>query len=244
MRCFKYILQWIVFAIIVSCDKSSPDCFKKAGSESSLTREVASFSNVTLESNVEVILRHGAVYKAQIIGPKNLIDKVETSVSNNTLTIDNHNGCNFVRGYKHHLKVIVTCPKYRMITSNSIGNISTESDFVEDSIFFYTEGGDIIVDGKFAQLKTGSHGNGNIYFKGTTNDLLVYMNGTNFFYGQEGTVSSYIFVENISLGDAFVNAPTGGILSYHIWKTGNLFFKGDPAVADGKSEKTGAAIKQ
>lgn len=244
MRCFKYILQWIVFATIVSCDKSSPDCFKKAGSESSLTREMTPFSNVTLESNVDVVLRHGNSYKVEVVGPKNLLDKVETSVNSNTLTVDNRNTCNFVRGYKHYLKVIVTCPKYHMVTTNSIGKIITEADFIEDSLFVYTEGGDITIDGKFDQLRTGSHGGGNVYFKGTANELLVYMNGINFFYGQDGSVTNYVFVENISLGDAFVNAPSGGILSYHMWKTGNLFFKGDPAVVEGKSERSGSAIKQ
>jgi hypothetical protein len=227
-----------------SCDKSSPDCFKRAGVESSEDRTLTAFKSVRLESNVEVVLRKSTEYKVEVRGPKNLLDKVSTSVNEGTLTIDNHNACNFVRGYKHHLHVIVYAPKYDMITSNSIGNIRTEDDFVQDSIFFYTEGGDVIINGTFMRLKTGSHGNGNVYFNGVTNDMYVYMNGTNYLYAENGTINSYFFIESISLADAFVKAPTNGTLSYHMWKTGNVYYSGDPAVVDGKKESTGCAIKK
>lgn len=210
----------------------------------SVERILTPFSAVTLEANVEIVLRKGNEFKAEIFGPKNLLDKVVTSVSDGTLTVDNHNACNFVRGYKHHLRVIVTAPDIRRVTSNSIGNIRTEEGFVQDTIFFYTEGGDVIINGTFNELKTGSHGNGNVYFNGTTNSMYVYMNGTNYLYAEEGTINNYIFVETISLADAFITAPANGTFSYHCWKTGNIYYSGTPAVVDGKRESTGCPVKK
>jgi hypothetical protein len=199
---------------------------------------------VKLLSNVEVVLRKGNECKVEVLGPKNLLEKVSTSVTDGTLTIDNHNACNFVRGYKHHLHVIVYAPEYDFVTSYSIGNIRTEEGFVQDTIFFYTEGGDVIINGTFTQLKTGSHGNGNVYFKGVTNYFYVYMNGTNYLYAEDGTINNYIFVETLSLADAFITAPNNGTFNYHTWKTGNIYYSGTPAVVDGLRESTGCAIKK
>lgn len=210
----------------------------------SIERTLTPFTNVVLESNVEVVIRKGSEFKTEIYGPKNLLDKVVTSVSDGSLTIDNNNGCNFVRGYKHHLRVIVYAPDYNFITSNSIGNIRTEEGFVEDSVFFYTEGGDMTINGTFNKLKTGSHGNGNVYFNGTTNYMYVYMNGTNFLYAENGIIKNYLFVEGISLADAYVTAPTNGIFEYHMWKTGNVYYSGTPASVSGLRESTGCAIKK
>jgi hypothetical protein len=234
----------LIAFVICSCDKSSPDCFKKAGKESHVERTLTPFKTVTLESNIEVVLRKGNEHRIEISGPKNLLEKVVTSVSDGTLTIDNNNGCNFVRGYKHHLQVIVYAPEYDMIISNSIGNMRTEEGFVQDTIFFYTEGGDMIINGTFAELKTGSHGNGNIYFNGLVDHMYVYMNGTNYLYAENGTIINYIFIETLSLADAFITAPNNGTINYHTWKTGNIYYSGDPATVDGKQESTGGAIKK
>jgi hypothetical protein len=212
--------------------------------ESTVVRTLTPFKNVLLEANIEVVLQKGNEYKAEIIGPKNLLEKVSTSVSDGTLSIDNNNGCNFVRGYKHHLSVIVTAPEFDMVVSNSIGTIRTEQDFVQDTMFFYTEGGDLTILGTFKELKTGSHGNGNVYFKGKTDNMYVYMNGTNYLYAEEGTVTNYIFVESLSLADAYITAPTNGTFEYHIHKTGNIYYSGTPTYVFGKLEKTGTVIKK
>lgn len=244
MKRINYILVCLCVCVISACDKSSPDCFKKAGADTSVERTLTQFNAVTLEANVEVVLRKGNEFKAEIFGPKNLLDKVVTSVSDGTLTVDNNNACNFVRGYKHHLRVIVYAPDFRRVTSNSIGNIRTEEGFVQDTVFFYTEGGDVIVNGTFTELKTGSHGNGNVYFNGTTSHLYVYMNGTNYLYAQDGTISNYVFIESLSIADAFIKAPENGTFNYHCWKTGNIYYSGNPAVVDGERESTGCAIKK
>jgi hypothetical protein len=210
---------------------------------STLSRQLSPFKRVVLDANLDVILRKGSESKVEIFGAKNLLEKVTTDVNDNTLTIDNRNGCNFVRGYKHKLTVIVTSPNYEMATTNSIGTFKTEDTFAQDSMFFYSEDGDMIIDGTFRVLKTGSHGNGNVYFSGTTYDMYVYMNGTNYLYAEKGTITSYIFIEQISLADAYITAPSGGKFDYHILRTGNIYYKGDPALVSGITEKTGTVIK-
>ncbi|MBP9067920.1 MAG: DUF2807 domain-containing protein [Bacteroidia bacterium] len=230
--------------ILISCNKSSPDCFKKAGSDSNIERVVTPFKVVQLDANIEVTLVKGTEYKVQIFGGANLLEKVTTSVESSTLIIDNHNSCNFVRGYDHKLKVTVTAPDFDKAITNSVGSIITNADFVQDTMFFSSEGGDMIINGNYTELKSSSHGNGNVYFKGTTNEMYVYMNGTNYLYAEEGTITNYIFIESVSLADAYITAPTNGTFEYHLWKTGNVYYKGDPASVNGKSEKGGIVMKK
>ncbi len=243
MRYMNYICIFLVSVIIISCNKSSPDCFKKAGKETSMERIMTPFKVVTLETNIDVTLVKGNEYKVEIFGGANLLEKVRTSVESGTLMIDNDNACNFVRGYDDKLKITVTAPEYDKVITNSVGNIITHADFIQDTMFFSSEGGDIFIYGNYTELKTSSHGNGNIYFKGTTTKMYSYMNGTNYLYAEEGTVTNYIFIESVSLADAYITAPTNGTFEYHIWKTGNIYYKGTPAAVNGKSERGGIAIK-
>ncbi len=242
MRYLNHI--FILAVILTSCNKSSPDCFKKAGADSNIERVMTPFKVVQLETNIEVTLVKGAEYKVQIFGGTNLLEKVTTSVESGTLMIDNDNGCNFVRGYDHKLKVTVTAPEYDKVITNSVGSIITNADFQQDTMFFSSEGGDMIINGNYTELKSSSHGNGNVYFKGTTSKMYVYMNGTNYLYAEEGTITNYIFIESVSLADAYITAPTNGTFEYHLWKTGNVYYKGDPASVNGKSEKGGIVMKK
>lgn len=244
MKYLSYILFFISGVILLSCNKSSPDCFKKAGKDSSIERSITPFKVVRLDANIEVTLVKGTEHKVQIFGGENLLEKVKTSVESGTLVIDNNNACNFVRGYDHKLRVTVTAPDYDKVITNSVGSIITNADFQQDTMFFSSEGGDMIINGNYVELKTSSHGNGNVYFKGMAVKMYSYMNGTNYLYAEEGTIVNYVFIESVSLGDAYITAPTNGTFEYHIWKTGNIYYKGDPASVNGKSEKGGIVMKK
>ncbi|MFO0357972.1 MAG: GIN domain-containing protein [Sphingobacteriaceae bacterium] len=234
-----------VVLLLVSCNKAgAPDCFKRAGATQTVTRTLTPFDILVLDANIEVVLEIGPEYKAEITGGANLLDKITTSVESGSLTIDNSNQCNFVRGYDHKITMRVYCPKYKYVVTNSIGNIITAQNFVQDTISVRSEAGDITLYGNYNQISTSSHGNGNVYFKGTTNRLFTYMNGTNYLYANEGTITGYVFIENISLASAYINAPNGGTLDYHIWKSGNIYYKGNPANVSGKIDGTGKLIKE
>lgn len=231
--------------MLSSCNKpSAPDCFKQAGTIVISTRTLPPFDCLVLDANIEVTIANGNEYKAEVKGGANLLDEVKTTVNSNTLTIENKNHCNFARGYKHKITIKVTSPKFKRVSTYSIGNILTTPDFNQDSIFVVSEDGDITLYGNYNEIKTSSHGNGNIYFKGTTNSLYVYMYGTNYLYADEAIINNYAFIEQISLADAHINAPNGGALDYHIWKSGNIYYKGNPASVNGKIDGKGQLIKE
>lgn len=244
----RSIITYCLFICLVtlnSCNKpSAPDCFKQAGTVVVEKRTLPPFDILVLDANIEVTIENGNEYKAEIKGGANLIGEVKTTVNSNTLTIDNRNHCNFVRGYHHKISVKITCPNFKRVSTFSIGNILTTPDFHQDTIFVVSEDGDITLYGNYKEIKTSSHGNGNIYFKGTTNSLYVYMNGTNYLYADDAIINNYVFIAQISLADAHVNAPAGGAIDYHIWKSGNIYYKGNPASVNGKIDGTGQLIKE
>jgi hypothetical protein len=245
MRVGIKIVSMVLLFAFAACNKSSaPDCFKTTGKQIVLTRTLSPFDTLQLESYLDVTLKTGPEYKVEINGGENMVDKITTNITSRTLVIENKNQCNFVRGYKHHIAVTVTAPRYKFVVTNSIGNISTANDFAQDTFVVRTEAGDVTINGVFNEVRTSSHGNGNVYFKGKTNNLQSYMNGTNYLNAQDGTITNYVFVESISLADAYVKAPDGGVVEYHIWKTGNLYYEGNPLNVVGKREGKGAVIKK
>ncbi len=132
------------------------------------------------------------------------------------------------------------------VENHGVGTTLFSEDFAQDTIHVLAENsGDIHLNGTFNQIKTSSHGNGDIYLNGICNTLFVYTYGTNLLKGEGLTVNNYVFVESISIGDCFINAPNGGKLEYNIWRNGNIYYKGNPAeINNFKGDGKGQLIKQ
>jgi hypothetical protein len=68
------------------------------------------------------------------------------------------------------------------------------------------------------------------------------MFGTNFLYGNNLTITNYTFMENISLGSIYINAPNNGTLECNIRSEGNIYYTGNPATitnySNGKAKGT------
>lgn len=230
---------------LLSCNKpSAPDCFKKTGSQTSATRTLEPFISVVLDSHMDMTIQNGPEYKVELFGGANMLDEIKTSVSDGTLTITNKNKCNFTRGYKHSLSLMVTCPDFQYVVTNSIGNIYTTPNFHQDTLSVRSEDGDIYLYGSYYKLQTSSHGYGNVTFKGTTNKLFVYMYGTNYLYAGDGLVFNYALIGNTSLAQAYVNVTDSAALEYNISKSGNIYYKGNPVVLTGTINGTGKIIKE
>jgi len=162
------------------------------------------------------------------------------------LTIENNNKCNFVRGYKRNITVNVTLPYLVRIENHGVGTTKFGENFSQDTIQVRAENsGDIHLSGTFNQVKTSSHGNGDIYLSGNCNTLFIYTYGTNVLYGENFVVNNYLFIETISIGDCFVNAPNGGTFDYNIWRNGNIYYKGNPTqINNTNGDGKGKLIKQ
>jgi hypothetical protein len=231
--------------VLLSCNKpSAPDCFKRIGKTITIERTLLPFDTLISDAPVELTIKTGNVYKAEITCGENLEQKVETNIRNRKLIVVNKNTCNFVRGYKHVIYVTITAPRYKFVVANTVGNIFTDENFAQDTLVMRTEAGDLHIKGNFNEVRTSSHGNGNVYFTGKTNNLQSYLYGTNYLYADKADIKDYVFIETISIADAFVKAPDGGALEYNLWKSGSIIYTGNPNRVEGKISGKGKVVRK
>jgi len=236
----KIIIYLVVVFYISSCKKENAlDCFKPNGPEKTETRVLEHFTSIQTYDKIDVTIIKGPDYKVEVTAGSHILSNIKTTVSNGTLTIQNKNKCNFVRGYKKQINITITIPRLEKIENLGVGTVYFDKNFNQDTLFVRAENsGDTYVYGTFYLLTTASHGDGNIYVNGTCNTLYVYMFGTNFFKGEGLTVTNYAFIENISIGSAYLAAPNNGTFECNIWKDGNIYYTGNPLYINNFSDGT------
>ncbi len=142
-----------------------------------------------------------------------------------------------MRGYKKKIKVVITLPYVVQVSNYGVAPITMAEDFHQDKIFFKAENsGDTYINGTYDEVRTSSHGNGDMYLKGSSKNLMIYSFGTNFTWAEDFKVSNYIFISTKSMGDAFFNLQGVNTIEYLIFDEGNIYYKGNPANMHNLSE--------
>jgi hypothetical protein len=233
---------------LASCKKENAlDCFKSNGKDVSEFRKTESFSTVKINNKIDVTIFKGPEYKVEVRAGAPIIKNIATRVTGGELSLENNNTCNFVRGYKKTVQVNITAPYVKLVFNDGVGTVRFSDDFVQDTLLVKAgNSGDIHINGHFNEIRTSSHGNGDIYINGATNTLFVYAKGTNFLNAQNLSVYDYAFIETLSIGDCYLNAENLQKFEYNIWKSGNIYYTGNPAeIKDFSDHKgTGQAIKK
>jgi hypothetical protein len=221
----------LVSAVLLSCRKENiADCVTSNGPEVVQQRMPGEFNNLVVYDKFDVTIRRGAEYKLEIKAGRNMLKHIVTRNEGGILYIQNRSTCNFVRGYKRVLEVVVTCPYLRRAENSSVGTMRFEEGYEQDTIVLRAESsGDIHLNGNFNQVRTSSHGNGDVYLNGTSSSLFVYTYGTNFVHAENFLVSDFAFVDTYSIGDCYINGTRLRSLEFNIWKSGNIYYTGNPA---------------
>ncbi|HQQ94324.1 MAG TPA: head GIN domain-containing protein [Bacteroidia bacterium] len=237
-----------VLLAFCSCNKpDAPDCLKTTGKEDVESRQPGKFSAVTISGDMDLVIVQGLDYKLELKAGANLLKKIESSVNNGMLEIDNRNSCNFVRGYKKHIELRLTAPYLRHIISKSVGTISTEGSFNQDSIELNLQSvGDIKLNGSFKEVVVNSGSHGDAYLYGNTERLYVYTSGANFVHAEELISKDYVLVNTNDLGDCMVNVDQTALFEYKITNSGNIYYSGDAALMTnlGDGQAKGRLIKK
>lgn len=235
-----YIALLVLFA---SCDKEgAPDCFKKAGDVTEEKRVLSAFDKLEISDYLYIELIQSDDHYVEIIGPKNLLDKIETEVEEGVLYISNGNTCNFVRSFKNDIRVKVYSPNIRDIQNRGTGDITTPDTlfypylkienrhaagtvsikFVGDSIAAFTQTGvaDVLLSGEVFKAELFNQGVGKI-------DAL-------------GLRAQQTYINNSSIND--IRAYCSGYLFAINYFSGNIYVTGDPDDQDIVREGTGQII--
>lgn len=222
----------ICLLALLGCNKEgAPDCFQKAGSTATETRELTKFTQIHVRDFfTQITLMQAPEYRVEITGGKNLLGDIYTeSDANGVLTLRNDNGCNFVRSFKNKLEITVYCPQLESIKLfEGAGDFSIPGPFAVDSLSI--EGHDFVglLEGRFAGRVVNAElhaGLGDVRLSGALDDLHLYNLGYGFVDTRQLTAQR-AFTNNGSTNAMRLKAP--GYLFAKITGRGNTYVSGTP----------------
>jgi hypothetical protein len=193
MKFKLFIVSFLV--ILFSCKKENRcDCVKPTGNNIIQLREIKDFNCIAVEDKINIHLTQGVNYEVKVEAGANLQNLIKTEIDGETLKVYNRNRCNWVRGYKHTINVYITAPFFKHIKNAGLGSIENIGVLTQDSIFLRNENsGDIKLSLNTNKTVCSSHGNGDTYLTGVTNNLQSDYTGTNFLFAKSLIVNGYSY---------------------------------------------------
>lgn len=245
MRYSIYIVM-LCLAGFVSCKKENMcDCVKSTGPTNVIYHDVQDFTCLEVKDKMNVYLTQGPQFEVKVEAGRNLQPLIKVERDGETLRVFNTNRCNWVRGYKHQINVYITAPYFKNILNNGVGPVESVNTITQDTLTCKTNNsGDIRLTLNTNAVMCSAHGNGDIYLMGTTVALMNNYTGTNFLYAKDLTVTSYIYLHSLSIGHAYVKAPTNGLMDIQIERAGNVYYTGNPSTINLTKNGKGELIQE
>jgi len=185
MKKSKYI--WILLLALVSCDKEDgSDCFQTTGNIISTEFELAPFTKIQFEDDVSLVLKQSETQKIVIETGENLLSDIAVKVENETLIIQDNNGCNLAREYGV-TKAYVSVPNLTQIRNASSREVTSNGTLY------------------FPNLKLISNTTGNIEDVRKSGDFILNIVSENFSISANGQSIFYITGETKTADISFTD---------------------------------------
>jgi hypothetical protein len=206
------------------------DCLKSTRATNVIYHDVKDFNSIFIRDKMDLYLTQGPEFEVKVEAGENLQRLIKTELEGETLKVFNNNRCNWVRGYDRKIRVYITAPYFKYIRNAGLGTIETTGTIVQDEIKLRTENsGDIRLDLSVHKIVASAHGNGDMYLSGSTDIFEHDYTGTNYLFATGLYISSYAYLHSVSIGHAYINAPENGLMDIIIDRSGDIYFKGNPA---------------
>ncbi|HXC07097.1 MAG TPA: DUF2807 domain-containing protein [Bacteroidia bacterium] len=227
----------LALLLLWGCKKENMcDCIKGTGNDVASDRPAIPFNTIQLEGKIDLVMTQDVQEHITVVAGKHLIDNIETSITNNTLFIRNHNMCNFIRSYGRHITVYVSVHTFSHLIYKSAGNVTSTNPILalapDSTLFIESDDGsgnvNLTVHAK-AVNSTITSGPGNITLSGDAGVLNLYGTG----FGEintEGLLCPRVFLTNDAVSDMFVsiNTNSASYLNAQVFNNGNVYCKGHP----------------
>jgi hypothetical protein len=219
--------------LLCSCNKEkAPDCFKTAGEVQTEIRDLGSFSQLELNSNLKYELIDTNFCGIEITGPKNLLPKIDAQLSNGILKIENKNTCNFLRSFEHTITVKLYFDSITNIQNFSTGSVVSLNEL---------KGSKLVIENKHANGKVELYLNCDTIYCGSpagVNDTFLYgnVNVAELYSDAYGIIhagslnANQVYINNASLQPLYANATSYAFV--RIDDSGNVILKQIPILYD------------
>lgn len=166
---FLSLLLGLVSACQGPCKKGSGDLITE-------TRNVGTFTKVSLSGSYTIILRQEATQKVEVKADDNLLPYIITETKGNTLEIRNKNNVCFRR---EKITVYISVPTIECIKLSGSGKVTGENTFTGNKLEVILSGsGDIDLDYNGTQLESTLSGSGNINLRGSSTTANYRISGS------------------------------------------------------------------
>ena len=180
MKKIRYII--LVFCFISCNSESVSDCFQTEGSVIQEEFNLGFFNKIRIEDDVTLILKQASEQKIIIETGENLLNDVTVFIENETLVIQDNNGCNFIRDYGV-TRAFINVPNLTEIRNSSSEKVIGEGllQFPELKLVSNTTGniegtnksGDFILQLECDNLIVNANGQSVFYISGTSNKARI-----------------------------------------------------------------------
>ncbi len=199
--------------------------------QTSQTREVSAFTEVSLRISATVHLKQGDTQSVEVKGSEATLAKVITEVNERRLVIRYPNESRFSKWNPGNIDIYITIPQIDGLTISGSGSIISEGNIDSRILELIISGsGDIKLDGlKGDKVSAAISGSGNIHLLGkqASNELKATISGS-------GNVKAIDFPTDIvdvkisGSGNCWVNSVKNLIV--RLSGSGNVIYRGNPSV--------------
>lgn len=220
------------------------DCLKSTGKVLTQRRELAPFTIVEANDNVDVILVQDTATYAEVRAGQHLQADIELTVQAGQLTIHNTSRCNWVRTYDTPRQVTLHLPLLTDLYLKGQGNVRTAGRFQGDAIFCHLVGaGDFDLDFDCRYLWADMYELGDVTLHGQAQELHLTVGGSGRLRGLGLATQTIYFTSNASSrGNAYLRAAT--LLTGTHAGHGTLYYTGLPAHTDAAITGKGKVVRQ
>jgi hypothetical protein len=223
---FYFIITLALSILILnSCENSWMNCIRGDEDVTDEQRDVDAFHEIELDGSFDVYINIGQVTKVIVEAEENLIDYIETRVSNGRLEIDTRrNRC--IRN-NEPMRIYVSTPSLDKIELNGSGKIEC-TGLATDMLEIDLDGsGDIFVDLDAEFIDADISGSGEIEFEGFAEEVDFRISG-----------SGEINALDLLVHEAFATISGSGDMYLHVLElldikitgSGDVYYNGNPIV--------------
>jgi hypothetical protein len=238
MRYFNII---IILLMLSSCGgEQKDDCITKLGKVVTEQRDVLPFDKLYVEDIIKVFLVQDSINYGRIDlnGPSNLLNQIESTVTDNQLRLINTNTCNFIRSFNYDINVYVYVKELTEIHLESIAEVvSNDTININFLNIFHPALSDInlILSGDEVFIR--SRNSASTILRGNLRVLKGSIEEISNLDAQY-LVCEEVYIDTHSPLDCYINATKGMYLK--ILNSGNIFYINEPSDYKILAEQTGS----
>ncbi|MEO5564078.1 MAG: head GIN domain-containing protein [Chitinophagaceae bacterium] len=235
------IFSCIIAILLSSCKK--PGCIGSAGPVIKITRPLATFNQLVLDNNINLVLTQGNEEKIEIEAPKNIEPNIKTTISGTTLTIMNDADCRWARDPGEKINVRLYFKDLREIDYKGSGDITNTDTLKLEHLSIGSSIGAGNINLTVDNVYTGSYillENAGITWHGKSEVCFTYTNARGQSDMRDFVVKKMV-IEYGGLADTYVNVTDE--LDAILYYKGNINYKGNPTITRNTQYSSGRLIK-